>query len=160
GSAGSATPAGPSASAAGTPRCRRGGSNGGTCADRSRAMSSDNGGDHRPVLLVIADSLAYYGPRGGLPADDPRIWPNLVAAELGWRVELVARVGWTSRDAWWALTQDPRVWAAVPKAGAVVFGVSGMDSLPSPMPTALREAIRYLRPPALRRMVREGYGRI
>lgn len=116
--------------------------------------------DDRPVLLVIADSLSYYGPRGGLPADDPRIWPNLVAVELGWRVELVARVGWTSRDAWWALTQDPRVWAAVPRAGAVVFGVSGMDSLPSPVPTALREAIRYIRPPALRRMVREGYGKI
>lgn len=123
-------------------------------------MSGDDRPGERPVLLVIADSLSYYGPRGGLPADDPRIWPNLVAAELGWRVELVARVGWTSRDAWWALTQDPRVWAAVPRAGAVVFGVSGMDSLPSPMPTALREAIRYIRPPALRRMVRGGYGKI
>ena len=37
----------------------------------------------RPTLLVLADSLSYYGPKGGLPADDPRIWPNLVAAELG-----------------------------------------------------------------------------
>ena len=94
--------------------------------------------DDRPVLLVLADSLSYFGPKGGLPADDPRIWPNLVAAELGWRTELVARIGWTSRDVWWALTQDPRVRASVPKAGAVVFGVSGMDSLPSPLPTALR----------------------
>ncbi|AYJ52044.1 SGNH/GDSL hydrolase family protein [Rhodococcus sp. P1Y] len=110
-----------------------------------------------PVLLVLADSLSYYGPKGGLPVDDPRIWPNIVAAELGWTVELVARIGWTSRDAWWALTQDPRVWAAIPKAGAVVFGVGGMDSLPSPLPTALREQIRYVRPPALRRVVRAGY---
>ena len=31
-----------------------------------------------------ADSLAYYGPTGGLPADDPRIWPNIVASQLGW----------------------------------------------------------------------------
>ena len=93
-------------------------------------MSSDP-----PVLLVLADSLAYYGPRGGLPIDDPRIWPNLVAAELGWHVELIARIGWTSRDAYWALTQDPRAWAAVPKAGAVVFAVGGMDTLPSPLPT-------------------------
>ncbi|MDN5760118.1 MAG: SGNH/GDSL hydrolase family protein [Tomitella sp.] len=112
----------------------------------------------RPVLLVIADSLSYYGPRGGLAANDPRIWPGLVAERLGWDVELVARVGWTTRDAWWALTQDPRVWAAVPRAGAVVFGVSGMDSLPSPLPTALREQIRYLRPEGLRRAVRAGYG--
>ncbi|GAA4818570.1 SGNH/GDSL hydrolase family protein [Tomitella cavernea] len=119
--------------------------------------TAGDGRDERPVLLVLADSLSYYGPRGGLAADDPRIWPNLVAARLGWRVELVARVGWTTRDAWWALTQDPRLWAAVPRAGAVVFGVSGMDSLPSPLPTALREQIRYLRPEPVRRAVRAGY---
>lgn len=111
----------------------------------------------RPTLLVLADSLSYYGPEGGLPVDDPRLWPNLVAAELDWKVELVARIGWTSRDAWWALTQDPRVWATIPRAGAVVLGIGGMDSLPSPLPTALREQIRYIRPPALRRVVRAGY---
>lgn len=114
----------------------------------------------RPVLLVIADSLAHYGPNGGLPADDPRIWPNLVAAELDWDVELVARIGWTCRDAYWALISDPRVWAAVPRAGAVVFAVGGMDSLPSPLPTALRESLRYLRPPRLRRLVRKTYNRL
>ncbi|MCM6773710.1 SGNH/GDSL hydrolase family protein [Nocardia sp. CDC159] len=117
-----------------------------------------SGPDSRPVLLVIADSLAYFGPKGGLPADDPRIWPNLVAAELDWDVELVARIGWTCRDAYWALIGDPRVWAAVPRAGAVVFATGGMDSLPSPLPTALRELIRYLRPPAVRRRVRASYG--
>ncbi|RMI32868.1 diglucosylglycerate octanoyltransferase [Nocardia stercoris] len=111
----------------------------------------------RPVLLVIADSLSYFGPKGGLPADDPRIWPNLVAAEVGWEVELVARIGWTCRDAYWALIGDPRVWAAVPRAAAVVIATGGMDSLPSPLPTPLRELIRYLRPPALRRTVRTGY---
>nr|WP_280411025.1 diglucosylglycerate octanoyltransferase [Nocardia asiatica] len=111
----------------------------------------------RPVLLVIADSLSYFGPKGGLPADHPRIWPNLVAAELDWDVELVARIGWTCRDAYWALIGDPRVWAAVPRAGAVVFAVGGMDTLPSPLPTALRELIRYVRPPALRRAVRATY---
>ncbi len=111
----------------------------------------------RPVLLIIADSLSYYGPKGGLPADDPRIWPNLVAAELDWDVELVARIGWTCRDGYWALINDPRVWAAVPRAGAVVFATGGMDSLPSPLPTALRELIRYVRPPSLRRVVRDSY---
>ncbi|WP_063001044.1 diglucosylglycerate octanoyltransferase [Nocardia mikamii] len=111
----------------------------------------------RPVLVVIADSLSYFGPKGGLPADHPRIWPNLVAAELDWDVELVARIGWTCRDAYWALIGDPRVWAAVPRAGAVVLATGGMDTLPSPLPTALREMIRYLRPPVLRRQVRTGY---
>lgn len=112
----------------------------------------------RPALLVFADSLAYYGPTGGLPADDPRIWPNLVGAELGWDVELIGRIGWTSRDIWWAATEDPRAWAALPHAGAVIFATSGMDSLPSVLPTALRELIRYVRQPQLRRRVRQGYG--
>lgn len=112
----------------------------------------------RPVLLVLADSLAYYGPKGGLAADHPRIWPSIVGRELGWDVELVARIGWTCRDAWWAVTQDPRVWASVPRAGAMVLATGGMDSLPSPLPTALREQIRYVRPPAVRRVVRQTYG--
>ena len=113
---------------------------------------------NRKALLVFADSLSYYGPQGGLPADDPRIWPNIVAAHIGWDLELIGRIGWTSRDVWWAATQDPRSWAALPRAGAVIFATSGMDSLPSPLPTALREAIRYVRPPWLRRWVRDGYG--
>ncbi|WP_026343233.1 diglucosylglycerate octanoyltransferase [Nocardia sp. BMG111209] len=123
-------------------------------AGESDAGAADSG---RPVLVVIADSLSYYGPKGGLPADHSRIWPNLVAAELDWDVELVGRVGWTCRDAYWALIGDPRVWAVVPRAGAVVFATGGMDSLPSPLPTALRELIRYVRPPGLRRVVRGGY---
>lgn len=120
-------------------------------------MSSENAPGERPVLLVIADSLAYFGPKGGLPADHPRIWPNLVAAELDWDVELVARIGWTNRDGYWALINDPRIWATVPRAGAVVFATGGMDSLPSPLPTALREMIRYVRPSGLRRQVRTAY---
>ncbi len=40
----------------------------------------------------------------------------------------------------------------------MIFATSGMDSLPSPLPTALRELIRYVRPPLLRRWVRDGYG--
>ena len=118
------------------------------CSDTAR---------RRPTLLIFADSLAYYGPNGGLPADDSRIWPNIVGAQLGWEVDLIGRIGWTCRDVWWAATQDPRAWAAVPRAGAVIFATSGMDSLPSPLPTALRELIRYVRPPWLRRWVRDGY---
>lgn len=77
-------------------------------------MSSDPGA--RKTLLVFADSLAYYGPTGGLPADDPRIWPNIVARQLDWDLELIGRIGWTCRDVWWAATQDPRSWAALPRA--------------------------------------------
>ncbi|GAA3034884.1 SGNH/GDSL hydrolase family protein [Gordonia defluvii] len=113
--------------------------------------------DGAPSILVLSDSLAYYGPRGGLAADDERIWPNIVGQQVGRRVELFGRIGWTSRDVWWAITQDPRIWAALPHADVVVLAYGGMDSLPSPLPTALREQIRYLRPARLRAVVREAY---
>jgi diglucosylglycerate octanoyltransferase len=113
-----------------------------------------------PVLLVLADSLAFHGPERAEPADEPRLWPNLAAAELGARAELVAGIGWTARHAWHALTSDPRVWAVMPRVDALVLGVGGMDTLPSPLPTALRELIPALRPPGLRRAVRSGYRRV
>jgi len=112
----------------------------------------------RRTLLIFCDSLSYYGPTGVLPSDDPRIWPDIVRDQLGWDVDLIVRIGWTYRDVWWAATQDPRAWAALPRAGAVIFATGGMDSLPSPLPTALRELIRYVRPPLLRRWVRDAYG--
>lgn len=108
-------------------------------------------------VLVLSDSLAYYGPGGGLPADHSGIWPSLVGADLGMDVRLFGRIGWTSRDVWWALTQDPNIWATVPRADVVVLAFGGMDTLPSPLPTALREQIRYVRPNRLRQWVREVY---
>lgn len=119
-------------------------------------MLSDNEG----ALLVLGDSLVFYGPEGGLPADDDRLWPNIVAEKLGLRAWVSARVGWTTRDAWWALTQDPVLWSVIPRAQAVVLAVGGMDSLPSPLPTAVRESFRYVRPPRLRRAVRSVYRRV
>ncbi|WP_414975176.1 diglucosylglycerate octanoyltransferase [Gordonia sp. (in: high G+C Gram-positive bacteria)] len=109
-------------------------------------------------VLVFGDSLSYYAETGGLPADDRRIWPNLVGAAVGRPTDLFARIGWTSRDVWWAITQDPRIWAALPHADVVVLAYGGMDSLPSPLPTAVREQIRYLRPAGLRQTVRDAYG--
>ncbi|MGD9529803.1 diglucosylglycerate octanoyltransferase [Pseudonocardia sp.] len=112
-----------------------------------------------PVLLVLADSLAFHGPERAEPADDARLWPNVAATALGGRAELVAGIGWTARHAWRALAGDPRVWALMPRVDALVLGVGGMDTLPSPLPTALRELIPVLRPPALRSAVRTAYRR-
>ncbi|MDT7651685.1 MAG: diglucosylglycerate octanoyltransferase, partial [Pseudonocardiales bacterium] len=92
-----------------------------------------------PTLLVFADSLAFHGPERAEPADEPRLWPNVAAAALGGHAELVAGIGWTARHAWHALTHDPRVWALMPTVDALVLGVGGMDTLPSPLPTAVRE---------------------
>jgi hypothetical protein len=110
-----------------------------------------------PTLLVLADSLAFHGPQRAEPADEPRLWPNVAAAALGGRAELVAGIGWTARHAWHALTHDPRVWALVPSVDALVLGVGGMDTLPSPLPTAVRELIPVLRPDRVRRAVRTAY---
>ncbi|WP_370950221.1 diglucosylglycerate octanoyltransferase [Amycolatopsis sp. cg5] len=108
-------------------------------------------------MLVFGDSLCFHGPKGGLPADDARIWPNVMAEALGGSADLVAGLGWTARDAWWSITGDPRVWAELHHADAVVFAVGSMDTLPSPLPTYLRMGLRYLRPDPLRRVVRKGY---
>lgn len=110
-----------------------------------------------PLLLVLGDSLAFHGPERAEPADEPRLWPNVAAAALGGHAELVAGFGWSARDAWWALTRDPRVWALLPRVDALVLGVGSMDTLPSPLPTPLREGLRYLRPDGLRRRVRDAY---
>lgn len=110
-----------------------------------------------PLLLVLADSLAFHGPARAEPACEPRLWPNVAADALGGRAELVAGYGWTTRHAWLALTRDPRVWSVMPQVDALVLGVGNMDTLPSPLPTAVRELIPVLRPERLRRAVRRGY---
>ncbi|MGQ0838064.1 diglucosylglycerate octanoyltransferase [Actinokineospora sp.] len=110
-----------------------------------------------PTVLTFGDSLCFHGPDGPHPADDPRLWPNLAAAAIGGHAELFAGFGWTARDAYWSLIGDPRVWPELPKADVLVLAVGGMDTLPSPLPTYLRQGIRYLRPDSLRRRVRRGY---
>lgn len=112
-----------------------------------------------PDLLVLADSLAFHGPARAEPADDPRLWPNIAAARLGGRAEFVAGIGWTARHAWHALTHDPRVWTLMPSVDALVLAVGSMDTLPSPLPTAVRELIPALRPDGLRRLARTAYTR-
>ena len=76
-------------------------------------------------------------------------------------VDLVARQGWTARDAWWALTKDPVVWGEyLPRADAMLIGVGGMDQLPTPVPTWLRESIPYVRDGRVRRTAREMLKRV
>jgi hypothetical protein len=109
-------------------------------------------------LLVVADSLAFHGPVRGELATHPGLYGNVAATALGTTLDLVARRGWTARDAWWALTKDPHVYSVLlPRAEAVLLAVGGMDYLPAVLPTYLREGIAYLRPPALRRAARTAY---
>lgn len=108
-------------------------------------------------MLVFADSLAFHGPTGPEPANDPRLWPNVAAEALGGRARLFAGLGWTARDAWWSLIGDPNVWAVIPAIDVLVLAVGSMDTMPSPLPTYLRSGLRYLRPDGLRRRARQGY---
>ena len=112
-------------------------------------------------VLVLGDSLSFHGPDQPHRPSDPRLYPNVAARELGddVRADVVARIGWTARDAWWALTKDPNVWGELlPRADALVLGVGQMDHLPASVPTWLREGIPYVRPGSLRRQVRRAYG--
>lgn len=113
-------------------------------------MGSEGG----PTLLVLGDSLSFHGPHRAEPADEPRLWPHVAAAALDGHAELHAGLGWTARHAWRALTGDPRVWASIRRTDALVLGVGGMDTLPAPVPLALREMIPTLRPAAVRRAAR------
>jgi hypothetical protein len=114
-----------------------------------------------PHLLVIADSLAFHGPERAERPSDPRLYPQVAGKALGLEVDLVARQGWTARDAWWALTKDPIVWGEyLPHADAMLIGVGGMDQLPTPVPTWLRESIPYVRDGRVRRSVREALKKV
>jgi diglucosylglycerate octanoyltransferase len=111
-------------------------------------------------VLVLGDSLTFHGPDRPHPPSDPRLYPNVAATSLGQdvRADVVARLGWTARDAWWALTRDPNVWGELlPRADGLVLGVGGMDHLPAAVPTWLRDSMPYVRPGSVRRRVREAY---
>ena len=109
-------------------------------------------------LFVVADSLAFHGPERIEQPTDDRLYPMVCARELGAEVDLVAREGWTARDAWWALTKDPMAYGVyLPRADYVVIGVGGMDQLPASIPTWLRDSLPYVRPGVLRRRLRRAY---
>jgi diglucosylglycerate octanoyltransferase len=113
-------------------------------------------------LLVLGDSLAFHGPQRAERPTDPRLYPNVCASELGGDVgvDLLARLGWTARDAWWAITKDPVAWGVyLPRADGLLIGVGGMDHLPAVVPTWARESLPYLRPGAVRRAARSAYQR-
>lgn len=112
-----------------------------------------------PRLLVIGDSLTFHGPERAELLTEPRLWSNVTGVALGWRPDVVARAGWTSRDGWWALTKDPRVWTTLadPDLRACVIGVGSMDAVPASVPVWAREAIPYVRSGRLRRRVRSAY---
>ena len=110
-------------------------------------------------VFVLGDSLAFHGPERPIPFRDPRLFPNVMAAHLGddVTIDLLARPGYTARDAWWALTRDPRAWGEyIHRAHALVLAVGGFDQLPAAVPSYLREGIPYLPRGPMRHWARRG----
>lgn len=111
-------------------------------------------------LLVLGDSLAFHGPVRAEVPDHPDLFANVAARALGddVHVDIVARMGWTARDGWWALTKDPMVWGRyLPRASGLVVSLGHFDQLPAALPTWWRESIPYVRPGAVRRRIRSAY---
>ncbi len=110
-------------------------------------------------MLVLGDSLTFHGPAKQELLSESRLWPNVAAADLGWTADVVARAGWTSRDGWWAVTKDPRVWTTLadPRLAGLVLAVGSMDAVPASVPVWAREAIPYVRSGRVRRRVRAAY---
>lgn len=109
-------------------------------------------------ILVLGDSLAFHGPAQAELLTHPGLFPNVLGRLTGTEVDTVARLGWTTRDGWWALTKDPHVYSVLlPRASAVVLALGGSDTLPVSLPPYLRDGIAYLHPEPLRRVARRAY---
>lgn len=109
-------------------------------------------------LLVLGDSLAFHGPAQAELLTHPGLFPNVLARLVDAEVDTIARLGWTTRDGWWALTKDPYVYSVLlPRADAVVLALGGSDTLPVSLPPYLRDGIAYLHPEPVRRVARRAY---
>lgn len=105
--------------------------------------------------------MAFHGPVRTERPEAAGLYPNVCARALGddVGVDLVARLGWTARDGWWAATKDPVVWGTyLPRASGVLLAQGQFDQLPAAVPTWARESLPYLRPGGVRRRVRSAYG--
>ncbi len=114
-----------------------------------------------PRLVVLADSLAFHGPEGPVPLSDPRLYPNQAGAALeaatgtAWDVQVWARAGYGLRETWVGLQKDVHLQQQlVLGADAVVLGTGSMDQASVAVPRWVVLSLAYLRPPRLRRRVR------
>ena len=117
-------------------------------------------------LVVLGDSLMFWGQNEVLGTDNPATAPHRAAAHLRrltgehWEAVNVASAGWCATDLWKVLRQDAEVRATLAGADAVVLAVTSKDGMLTPFPRPARAVIgrvpkRHRRPVvhALRRVV-------
>ena len=110
-------------------------------------------------MLVLTDSLAFVGPQTAHPVDEPRLWPNVMAAALDADVDVIGDFGWTAREAWYAVGHSPRLWSVLPEADAVVLAVGSFDTAPEPLPSSLWKRIAMIRSAKVRRVTSAAHRR-
>ena len=119
--------------------------------------------DDGPVILVVlGDSTSFTDHRGPQLPTEPGLYPNVAAAHLSTMLDrevtptVLARPGWTVRDAQRATTKDRHVmFDVLARAHAVVIGVGSFDHAPGGIPPSVEAVVPYLRPATVRRRVRK-----
>ncbi len=113
-------------------------------------------------VVVLGDSTAFTDDRGPQLPGTPSLYPSVVTRRLrealGSEVatQVVARPGWTVRDAARAVTKDQHLqFEVLAEADAVVVGVGSFDHAPAGVPPSLEALVPYLRPASRRRRARQ-----
>lgn len=124
-------------------------------------------GDGPVRLVVLGDSFAFTDETGPQLPDAPQLWPNVTARRLAAaldvpvEVQVLARPAQTVRSALDLVRKDRHVqFEVLARAHAVVVALGSYDHAPMGVPAPVAALVPYLRPPPLRRTVRQGLHRL
>lgn len=110
-------------------------------------------------LVVLGDSLMFWGQNEILGTDHPATAPHRAAAHLSdltgdtWEAANVAVAGWCATDLWKVLRRDLGVRAQLVGADAVVLAVTSKDGMLTPFPRPARAVIGRIPKKHRRRVV-------
>jgi hypothetical protein len=110
-------------------------------------------------LVVLGDSLMFWGQNEVLGTDHPATVPHRAAAHLCeltgecWEAVNVAEAGWCATDLLKVLRRDAEVRAAVAGADAVLLATTSKDGMLTPFPRPARAVIGRIPKEHRRRVV-------
>jgi diglucosylglycerate octanoyltransferase len=117
-------------------------------------------------LVVVGDSTSFTDASGPQLPDHPDLYPNVAARRLQETlgrpvaVTVIARAGHTVREATRTVTKDRHVqFDVLAGADAVVVGVGSFDHAPGGIPAVVDAVVPFVRPTALRRVLRRNLHR-